>query len=81
MERAHPELGVVRVSARCDPELKPNLNCKGFIQEMGDARYMITASLGETAQIELISCLLASIEPDHVTGASINTDIDKFSSV
>ena len=60
MERAHPELGVVRVSARCDPELKPNLNCKGFIQEMGDARNMTMVSLGETAQFEFISCFLAS---------------------
>ena len=81
MERAHPERGVVKVSARCDPELKPNLNCNGFIQEMGDAANMTTASLGEIAQIEFISCLLASNEPDHVTGALINTDIDKFTSV
>ena len=48
---------------------------------MVDARTMTAGSRGKTAQFEFISCLLASNEPDRVTGAATDKDTDKFSSV
>ena len=52
-----------------------------FIQEMVDARKITTVSLGETTQFVIISCLLASDDPDRVKVTSINADVDKLSAI
>ena len=42
---------------------------------MADARNIFRVSDGETAQFRIISCLLASDEPDHGAGTPIISDV------